>query len=253
MTTEKPQKGIPEIARYTRYYEHDGMLRAYANRAMFLAVLFGVIAFSSLGFAIYVRIQPPTVIRVDKDGNAVIVGGTRKNRVSQLERALALHAASPDGKSADEVAPTDIEGKALVRRFLEHYLSYTPDSVCRNLAESLNMMTANLQTFTMNKLRDDDTIGKIQQDHIISDLRIRSMERTKRSPWHYVVFGVKEVHRVKNGAEVTDRIVGQYDVRLVEEQRSEFNPSGLLVAEYSERQMVGERDNGLEQSSELDK
>lgn len=110
MTTEKPQKGIPEIARYTRYYEHDGMLRAYANRTMFLAVLFGVIAFSSLGFAIYVRIQPPTVIRVDKDGNAVVVGGTRKNRVSQLERALALHAVSPDGKSADEVAPTDIEG-----------------------------------------------------------------------------------------------------------------------------------------------
>ena len=69
----------------------------------------------------------------------------------------------------------------------------------------------------------------------------------------YVVFGVKEVHKVKNGAEVTDRIVGQYNVRLVEERRSEFNPSGLLVAEYSEKQMVGERDNGLEQRSELDK
>ena len=40
---------------------------------------------------------------------------------------------------------------------------------------------------------------------------------------------------------------------LVEERRSEFNPSGLLVAEYSEKQMVGERDNGLEQKSELDK
>jgi hypothetical protein len=52
---------------------------------------------------------------------------------------------------------------------------------------------------------------------------------------------------------VTDRIVGQYNIRLVEERRSEFNPSGLLVAEYSEKQMVGERDNGLEQKSELDK
>jgi hypothetical protein len=140
-----------------------------------------------------------------------------------------------------------------VRRFLEHYLSYTPDSAPRNLAESLNMMTTNVRTFTMNKLRDDDTIGKIRQDHIISDFRIRSIERTKNGPWDYVVFGVKEVHKVKNGAEVTDRIVGQYNVRLVEEQRSEFNPSGLLVAEYSEKQMVGERDNGLEQRSELDK
>jgi hypothetical protein len=151
------------------------------------------------------------------------------------------------------VAPTDLEGKAVVRRFLEHYLSYTPDSAPRNLAESLNMMTNNLRTFTLNRLRDNDTVGKILEDHIISDVRIRSIERTKNGPWDYVVFGVKEVHKVKSGAEVTDRIVGQYNIRLVEERRSEFNPSGLLVAEYSEKQMVGERDNRLEQKSELDK
>jgi hypothetical protein len=253
MRIEKLQKEIPEIARCTRYYEHDGMLRAYANRAMFLAILFGVIAFSSLGFAIYVRVQAPTVIRVDKDGNATVVGGARQNRTSQLEMTLAAQAAGPDAIGSDGVAPTDLEGKAVVRRFLEHYLSYTPDSAPRNLAESLNMMTGNLRTFTMNKLRDDDTVGKIQQDHIISDLRIRSIERTKNGTWDYVVFGVKEIHKVKNGAEATDRIVGQYNIRLVEEQRSEFNPSGLLVAEYSEKQMVGERDNGLEQRSQLDK
>lgn len=253
MKPAKAQNEIPEIARYTRYYEHDGMLRAYANRAMFLAILFAIIAFSSLGLAIYVRVQPPTVIRVDKDGNAVVVGEVRKNPVSQLELALAAQAASPDANSSDGVAPTDLEGKAVVRRFLEHYLSYTPDSAPRNLAESLNMMTTNLRTFTMNKLRDDDTIGKIQQDHIISDFRIRSIERTKSGPWDYVVFGVKEVHKVKDAAEITDRIVGQYNVRLVEQQRNEFNPSGLLVAEYSEKQMVGERDNDLEQRSELDK
>jgi len=253
MRTENLQKEIPEIARYTRYYEYDGMLRAYANRAMFLAILFGVIAFASMGFAIYVRTQPPTVIRVDKDGNAAVVGGGRQNRVSQLELTVATQAASPDRNSSEGVAPTDLEGKAAVRRFLDHYLSYTPDSAPRNLAESLNMMTVNLRTFSMNKLRDDDTVGKIQQDHIISDLRIRSIERTKSGAWDYVVFGVKEVHRVKNGAEVTDRIVGQYNIRLVEERRSEFNPSGLLVAEYSEKQMVGERDNGLEQRSELEK
>jgi hypothetical protein len=253
MTTEKLQKEMPEIVGYTKYYEHDGMLRAYANRAMFLAMLFGAIAFASLGFAIYVRTQPPTVIRVDKDGNAAVVGGGRQNRVSPLEMTLAGEAASPDSTASDGVAPTDVEGKAVVRRFLDHYLSYTPDSAPRNFAESLNMMTTNLRTFTMSRLRDDDTVGKIQQDRVISDLRIRSIERTKNGPWDYVVFGVKEVHKVKNGAEVTDRIVGQYNIRLVEERRSEFNPSGLLVAEYSEKQMVGERDNGLEQKSELDK
>lgn len=252
MRPEKPQNEIPEIARYTRYYEHDGMLRAYANRAMLLAIIFASIAVGSVAFAIYVRVQPPTVIRVDKDGNAALVGETRQNRVTQLAVAMA-RAGRPDADSSAEAAPTDLEGKAVVRRFLEHYLSYTPDSVSRNLAESLNMMTINLQTFTMDELRHDDTIGKIREGSIISDFRIRSIERTKNGPWDYVVFGVKEVHKVKDGAEVTDRIVGQYNLRLVEEQRSEFNPSGLLVAEYSEKQMVGEHDNGLEQRSELDK
>jgi hypothetical protein len=253
MSKEKSLPEIPEMAGYTKYYEHDGMLRAYANRAMFLAVLFGVVAFASLGFAIYVRIQPPTVIRVDKDGNAAVVGGARHTRTSQVEMTLAAQAGGPDPAASESVAPTELEGKAVVRRFLEHYLSYTPDSAPRNLAESLNMMTTNLRTFTMNRLRDEDTVGKIQQDHIISDLRIRSIERTKDGPWSFVVFGVKEVHKIRNGAEVTDRIVGQYTVRLVEERRSEFNPSGLLVAEYSEKQMVGERDSGLEQKSELNR
>ena len=39
-------------ARYSRYYEHDGMLRAYANRSMVLALLFGVVAMGSMAFAV---------------------------------------------------------------------------------------------------------------------------------------------------------------------------------------------------------
>src|SRR5882724_6766609 len=97
MKTKTELRNVPEITSYTRYYEHDGMLRAYANRAMFLAILFGTIAFASLGFAIYVRIQPPTVIRVDKDGNATVVGGaTRTNPTSTIEMMLTAQDASPD-------------------------------------------------------------------------------------------------------------------------------------------------------------
>jgi type IV secretory pathway TrbF-like protein len=246
-------KSATEIVAYTKYYEHDGLLRAYANRAMYLAMLFGVIAIASLGFAIYVRVLPPTVIRVDKDGDATVVGARSGiDPASKLAGVLSAEAAPSPGAS-DSAAPTDLEGRAALRRFLQHYLSYTPDSVTRNFAESLNMMTANLRKLTMDKLRDDDTIGKIQQDQIISDFRIRSIERSKDAPWSYVVFGVKEVHKMKSGTEVTDRIVGQYSLRLVEERRTEFNPSGLLVADYSEQQMVGERNNGLLQRSELDK
>jgi hypothetical protein len=235
---------LPEVTRYTKYYEHDGMLRAYANRAMLLAMIFGMLAMGSLGFAMYVRIQPPTVIRVDKDGNALVVGGPRGGKVA----TISLSADASVG-----VAPTDLEGRAVIRQFLRRYLAYTPDSVDRNLAEALNMMTANLRVYSMNKLRDEDTVGKIKNDHMISDFEIRSMEHVKGTPWTYIVFGVKEVHRVKNATEATDQIVGRYNVRLVETARSEVNPSGLLVAEYGEQQMVGEREAGLLQKSALDK
>jgi len=250
MRTETKSRTDPEITAFTKYYEHDGMLRAYANRAMFLAMLFGVIALGSLGFAIYVRIQPPTIVRVDQNGDATVVGSrSGPDPAARLAGVLSAEAAA----ASNSVAPTDLEGRAVLRRFLQHYLSYTPDSVTRNFAESLNMMTANLRKLTMDKLRDDDTIGKIQQDQIISDFRIRSIERSKDAPWSYLVFGVKEIHKIRNGTEVTDRIVGQYSLRLVEERRTELNPSGLLVADYSEQQMVGERDNSLLQRSELDK
>ena len=254
MRTMGESRTVPEITAYTRYYERDGMLRAYANRAMFLALLFGVIACGSLGFAIYVRIQPPTIIRVDKDGTATVIGArTATDPTSKLELMLSATGGAASDSTAPTAAPTDLEGRAVLRRFLQHYLSYTPDSVTRNFAESLNMMTGNLRKLTMDKLRDDDTIGKIQQDQIISDFRIRSIERSKDAPWSYVVFAVKEIHRIKNGTEVTDRIVGQYNLRLMEQRRTELNPSGLLIADYSEQQMVGDRDNSLLQRSELDK
>jgi type IV secretory pathway TrbF-like protein len=241
--------GLPEITRYTKYYEHDGMLRAYANRAMLLAMIFGVLAMASLGFAVYVRVQPPTVIRVDKDGNASVVGGPRAGKLVKF--LLSADASSEDPSPG--VAPTDLEGRAVVRQFLTRYLAYTPDSVDRNLAEALNMTTANLRVYSMNKLRDEDTVGKIKNEHMISDFAIRSIERVKGTPWTYTVFGVKEVHRVKSATEATDQIVGRYNVRLVETTRSEVNPSGLLVAEYGEQQMVGEREPGLLQKSALDK
>ena len=57
--------GAPEKLRYSRYYEHDGALRAYANRAMVLAFICVPTALLAVAMAAYVRLQPPTVIRVD--------------------------------------------------------------------------------------------------------------------------------------------------------------------------------------------
>jgi hypothetical protein len=154
---------------------------------------------------------------------------------------------------ASAAAPTDIEGRAVVRQFLEDYLAYTSDSLDRNMAAALNMMTANLRTYTLNELREKDTIGKIRDDHIVSEFEIRSIEPVKGLPWTYTVFGVKEVHHVKDGTERIDQIVGRYNVRLVETRRTVANPSGLLVAQYGEQEMVGDRETGLLQQDAFDK
>src|SRR4029077_2674013 len=108
MKTKTELRNVPEITAYTKYYEHDGMLRAYANRAMFLAMLFGLIACGSLGFAIYVRIQPPTIIRVDKDGDATVVGArTATDPTSKLELMLSA-AVATGGAAPDSTAPSDL-------------------------------------------------------------------------------------------------------------------------------------------------
>lgn len=244
---DRLSEGISEQARYTRYYEHDGQLRAYANRSMVMAGLFGVIALLALVFAIYVRLQPATVIRVSADGEASVVSGaTRSSPTPVTASLLGVQAAS-----STEVAPTDIEGRAVVRRFLESYMRYTPTSVDKNLADALNMMTANLRTYSLNLLRDQDLVGKIREEQITSSFKIRSIEPIRGQSWAFQAFGVKEVHRVRNKSEFTDRIVGKYFVRLIQERRSERVPSGLLVAEYREEQMVGDRDIGLLQESTL--
>lgn len=236
---------VTEKAGYTKYYEHDGMLRAYANRAMVLAMMFGVIALTSLCFATYVRLQPPTVVRVNEKGEATVVGAIagakRGNGLLRLVSASAY----------TEAAPADIEGRAVVRKFLENYLSYTPTTVDKQLADALNMMTQNLRQFTLTKLREDDTVGKVKEETITSRFKLQSIEPYEHQPWTYVAFGVKEVHRIQQGTERTDRIVARYTLRLMQERRSERNPSGLLVAEYKEEQMVGEKDFSLEQRSSL--
>ena len=94
-------------------------------------------------------------------------------------------------------------------------------------------------------------VGKIKEDNITSRFRVQSIEPLGNQPWTYVAFGVKELHRIQQSIERTDRIVGRYTIRLIQERRSERNPSGLLLAEYKEEQMVGEKDSGLQQKSSL--
>ena len=65
----------PEKLRYTKYYEHDGALRAYANRMMWFGISAVMISFVLALLFFWVRVQPPTVIRIAANGDASVVSG----------------------------------------------------------------------------------------------------------------------------------------------------------------------------------
>lgn len=217
---------VPEKLRYSRYYEHDGMLRAYANRAMVLAFLCIPTTLLALAFAVYVRLQPPTVIRVDENGQATVLG-VRKPPISVTQ-----------GSGSE---PTEFEKRAFVRLFLERYLNFSPTNVSRNWADSLNMMTANLRRTAYAGMQKDDFIGKIEDDQTTSEFQLRSLDAEKDDPLTYTAFGVKEVHHIHEHNETIDKVVSEFHVRLLVERRSEDNPSGLWVAEYWEQEIEGEK------------
>jgi hypothetical protein len=224
----------PEKLRYSRYYEHDGALRAYANRAMILAFLCVPTALLALGFAVFVRLQPPTVIRVDPSGEATAMGRAKP------EIAVVR---------GQDSAPSEFEKRAFVRLFLERYLDFSAPNVSRNWAESLNMMTANLRRTAFAAMQKENTIGKIQDDQTASEFRLRSIEATKDDPLTYVAFGVKEIHHLHNQSETIDKVVSEFHIRLLQETRTETNPSGLLIGEYWERAIEGEKRNWVLQEA----
>lgn len=189
----------PERLHYSRYYEHDGALCAYANRGMVIAFLCVPTTLVALAFAIYVRLQPPTVIRVDENGLATVVG-VRKSSISVTQ-----------GPSSE---PTEFEKRAFVRLFLERYMNFSPTNVSRNWADSLNMMTANLRRTAYAGMQKDNFVGKIEDDQTTSEFQMRSLESPKDDPLTYVAFGVKEIHHIHDHNETVDKVVSEFHVRL---------------------------------------
>ena len=208
-----------------KYYEMDGALRANANRAWLLAFLTIPIALASIGFALFLRMQPPTIIRIAPNGDASLVGKPARGAVTDL-------ATGGTDEFLDE---------AFVRRFLTSYLDYSPSDVDDHWAASLNMMTRNLRAYTLKAMADDDARGKIDNDQIQSAFHLREIDPVPSEPLTFIAYGVKEVHHLSNGAETTDHFVNEYRVRLIADKRSDVNPDGLWIAEYSERPIDGER------------
>jgi hypothetical protein len=224
MKTNTATAGEAVLAK-PKYYEMDGALRANANRAWLLAFLTIPIALLAIGFAVFVRLQPPTVIRIGPNGDASVLGKPARGAVSDL-------ATGGTDEFLDE---------AFVKRFLTSYLNYSPTDVDDHWANSLNMMTRNLRAYTLKAMGDDDTRGKIDDGQIQSVFHFREIDADPSEPLTYLVYGVKDVHHLSNGTEITDHFVNEYHIRLIADRRSDVNPDGLWIAEYSERPIDGER------------
>jgi hypothetical protein len=208
-----------------KYYEMDGTLRANANRAWLLAFLTIPIALVAIGFAVFVRTQPPTVIRIGPNGDASVLGKPARGAASDI-------ATGGTDEFLDE---------AFVKRFLTSYLNYSPANVDDHWAASLNMMTRNLRAYTLKALGDDDTRGKIDDGQIQSVFHLREIDAVPSEPLTFLVYGVKDVHHLAHGTETTDHFVNEYRIRLIADRRSDINPDGLWIAEYGERPIDGER------------
>lgn len=208
-----------------KYYEMDGALRANANRAWLLAFLTIPIALLAIGFAVFVRLQPPTVIRIGPNGDVSTLDKPAKGAVTDL-------ATAGTDQFLDE---------AFVKRFLGSYLNFSPADVDDHWAASLNMMTRNLRAYTLKAMADNNTRGKIDDGQIQSAFHLRQINAVPGEPLNFVVYGVKDVHHLTNGTETTDHFVNEYRVRLIADKRSDVNPDGLWIADYSEHAIDGER------------
>lgn len=220
----RAQTMTPEASSATpKYYEENGALLANANRAWVLAFLMVPLALIAIIFAIYVRVQPPTVIRIGPNGEAAVIGRPGK------------------GGPAAAAGTDPFLDEAFVKRFLSTYLNYSPTDVDERWAASLNMMTRNLRAFTMKAMADENTRGKIDDDQIESVFHLRELQAVPGEPLTFLVYGVKDVHHLNKGVETTDHFVNEYRVRLIADRRSDTNPDGLWIADYSERPIDGER------------
>src|SRR4051794_33892812 len=130
---------------------------------MLLAFICVPTALVAIAFAAYVRLQPPTVIRIDSSGTAVVIG----------EKSATATPILLSTRTNSE--PNNFEKQAYVRLFLERYLNFSPDSVNRNWADGLNMMSANLRRATLSAIAKDNIVGNIEDDQISSVFHLRSL------------------------------------------------------------------------------
>jgi hypothetical protein len=216
-----------------RFYEMDGALRAYANRSIVVAGIMGIVALMAVAGFLFVRMQPPTVIRVGSDGQAILLSPHHDRAGRFLPAVLKADAAN--------TGPDEYEKQAFVKSFLMRYLNYDPHTLAQNWADAMNLMTVNLRRAALTSMEKNNTVGTLEEEQSSSTFKLSHIEESKTEPLTYTAFGVRTVRSLNNEHEQTSQLVEEYHVRLVNMQRSADNPSGLLVGEYWSEQIEGEK------------
>jgi hypothetical protein len=213
-------------------YVRDGVMRAYANRFGLLAFVCGTIALLSLGFAIYVRLQPPTIIRISPDGEANVISG-RPLFHKRTSAVLANAATSPE--------PMDYEKQRIVQDFVDDYLNYDFKNVADRWVTALNLTTDTLRNSAYEVIKKENRVGMVKADKVRSTFEIRQLERSKQDDLSYTVYGIRNVYRVDGTREYAQEMVNRYEIRLALLDRSSETPRGLLIADYRETQLEGQQ------------
>src|SRR5258708_4280134 len=226
-----------------KFYEMDGALRAYANRSVVLAAILGIVALIAVVGFLFVRMEPPTVIRVGSDGQATVLSPHRDAAGRFLPAGLKADAAN--------TGPDEFEKQAFVKSFLMRYLNYDPHTLPQNWADAMNFMTVNLRRTALTGMEKNNTVGTLEDEQSSSTFKLSHIEESKTEPLTYTAFGVRTVRSLNNEHELTTQLVEEYHVRLVNMQRSADNPSGLLVGEYWSQQIEGEKRDAVLADSAL--
>jgi len=216
-----------------KFYEMDGAKDAYSNRTTVVAVLMGLVALVSVVGFVIVRMEPPTVIRVNSQGEASVITPYRAAKASFLPSILAARSAN--------VAPDEYEKQAYVKNFLVRYLNYDPHTLSQNWADAMNQMTTNLRRSALTVMEKDDTVGKLEDEHASSTFKLSHIEESKDEPLTYTAFGVRTVRSINNEHELIDQLVEEYHIRMINIDRSADNPAGLLIGDYWSKQIEGEK------------
>jgi uncharacterized membrane protein len=216
---------------FSRSYVRDGMMRAYANRFGVLAFLCAGVALVSLGLAIYVRMQPPTIIRISPDGEANVISG-RPFFHRARPAVLANASASPE--------PMGYEKERMIRDFLDDYLNYDYRNIGDRWADALNLATDPLKNSAIDVIKKEDRLSQARAAQVRSTFEVRQIEPSKSDPLAYTVFGIRNVYRMDGTREIAEQMVNRYEIRLAMLDRSSQSPRGLLIAKYDETQLEGE-------------